>query len=464
MKHFIYLMLTCLAGGALMANTQSNFKDTQIESDWTGQLHEGAMKLTLILHVVQEPSGQLNAKIDCIEQGLSGMPIDTIVMQAQSVKFELKKLKASFEGSFNGDRTEISGIFSQMDQKFPLVFKQGIKSVEALKRPQEPKPPYPYIEEEVSYENKVAGITLSGTLTLPCSKRTFPVVLLIAGSGPNDRDETILGHKPFLVLADHLTRNGIAVLRVDKRGVGKSTGNYDEATTEDFSSDVLAGIEYLKTRKEINFKQIGLIGHSEGGIIAPMIAAKSKDVAFIVMMAGCGVNGEKILYEQGLLIQRALGKSEDEIAKYKQFQEQMFSIVKQESNLEMAEAQLLEIMKNQSEDLPAAKFINSQWFRDFLIYEPTSALKLVKIPVLALNGELDLQVSPKQNLPIIKKALKEGGNKDYTIVQFPQLNHLFQTSKTGSISEYVKIEETIAPKVLNTISEWILDRTVKKEI
>ena len=344
------------------------------------------------------------------------------------------------------------------------------KEVSAPLRPQEPKGAISYDEEEVKYSNLTADVTLAGTLTLPRSGKPSPAVLLIAGSGPIDRDETVFGHKPFLVLADHLTKQGIAVLRVDKRGVGQSTGNYDVSTTEDFAADVLAGVEYLKTRKEVDAEQIGLIGHSEGGLIAPMIAVKSNDVAFIVLMAGAGVTGEATLYAQEALISRAMGVTEEQISHQLDFQKQVLSVIKNESDLEKAEKLLREIVAKQLANLPKEeqqtsanvmeaqmKRCNSKWFRYYLTYDPITSLKHLKIPVLVINGELDSQVPPKQNLPVIAKILEEAGNRNYRIIEFPKLNHLFQTCETGSILEYGKIEETIAPVVLDTLSSWILE-------
>jgi pimeloyl-ACP methyl ester carboxylesterase len=339
-------------------------------------------------------------------------------------------------------------------------------------RPQEPKGAILYHEEEVEYSNVRAGVTLSGTLTLPRLGNPSPAVLLIAGSGPNDRDETVFGHKPFLVLADHLTRQGIAVLRVDKRGVGQSTGDYDLATSQDFADDVLAGVEYLKTRIEVDRDQIGLIGHSEGGLIAPMVAVKSNDVAFIVLMAGAGVTGETTVYAQETLISRAMGVAEQQISHQIDFQKEVLSVIINEPDLEKADILLREIIAKQLVKLPEeeqqasadvmeaqAKRINSKWFRYYLTYDPITSLKYLKIPVLVINGELDCQVFPKLNLPIIDKALKEAGNQNYKIIEFPKLNHFFQTCESGSILEYGKIEETIAPVVLDTLSDWILETT-----
>ena len=455
---------------------QECIKSSSIVDDWSGVLDVGIVKVTLVLHIQKDSNEQLIATVDTLEQKVNGTSIDLVTFDGGLLKFEIKAASAKFEGLLIKNESEISGQWTQSGQSFPLAFKRGIKTVEALNRPQEPKLPFPYTEEHVSYDSSEAGVTLSGTLTIPTSKNSPPVVLLIAGSGPNDRDETLLGHKPFLIIADHLTRAGIGVLRFDKRGCGKSTGNYKKATSQDFANDVLAGIEYLKTRKELNSNQIGLIGHSEGGLIAPIVAAKSKDVAFIVLMAGTGVNGEEILYEQSALTQRAVGETEKNINQCREFLKQIIGAVKKESDPQIAGEHLQKIAKNYMTTLEGtqenvtlemlesqAAHINSEWFRYFLTFEPTTALKQVQVPVLALNGELDLQVPPKQNLPPISQALKEGGNKDFTIVELPNLNHLFQTCDTGSIKEYAKIEETISPSVLNLITEWVLERTAQKK-
>jgi pimeloyl-ACP methyl ester carboxylesterase len=260
-------------------------------------------------------------------------------------------------------------------------------------------------------------------------------------------------------------------LRVDDRGVGGSTGDISRATSEDFAGDVLAGIEYLKTRKEINPKQIGLIGHSEGGLIAPMVAVQSPDVAFIILMAGTGLTGEEILYLQAALIARAAGAAEETIAINRKIQQQMFNIAKQQTDDAVAEVQiqkalnelLAELPQDQKKVFEAAleaqkgqiKSVLNPWFRFFISYDPKPTLSKVKCPVLAINGEKDLQVPPKENLQAIEQALKAGGHKDFVVKELPSLNHLFQLAQTGAPSEYSSIEETISPLALKTISDWI---------
>jgi pimeloyl-ACP methyl ester carboxylesterase len=356
-----------------------------------------------------------------------------------------------------------------------LIGEEHMLQTNQKNRYQEPKLPFPYLVEEVSYGN--SEISLSGTLTLPRTTGPYPAVILIHGSSALDRDETILGHKPFLVLSDHFTRHGIAVLRFDKRGVGKSTGIYDNATIEDFCYDVAKGVEYLKSRPEIIKNQIGLVGHSEGGIIAPMLAAKSNDVAFIVLMAGTGVNGEEIFCEQGRLLHRGNRVDEEMIAIDTQVRKIFTGIVKKETNCDVAKEQIHEALakflsgltENEktwvkihsvlTEEL--IKRFNSPWGHFYFPYEPSTALRHITIPTLVLNGDLDLVVSPKQNLPFIDEALKEAGNKDYTIIELPKLNHAFQTCEIGSWDEYEQTEETIAPSALNIMTDWILERTIK---
>jgi uncharacterized protein len=292
---------------------------------------------------------------------------------------------------------------------------------------------------------------------------------LITGSGPQNRDEEILGHKPFLVIADHLTRNGIAVLRYDDRGVYQSSGDFASATTRDLADDVNSAVAYLKTRTDV--KQIGLIGHSEGGVIAPMVAAENSAVDFIVMLAGTGVNGAEILLLQQELIGRAEGLSEKDLAKNKVANKKIYSIILAAKDQTDAKKKLEKHLKNKknhpanSSEMPEKQFVKyiidtytSLWMFYFIRLEPRVALEKVTCPVLAVNGSKDLQVDAGQNLPPIKTALEKAGNKDVTIKEYVGLNHLFQECETGAVSEYVKIEQTFSPQVLEDIPTWILHR------
>jgi uncharacterized protein len=441
---------------------------SKLEGVWLGTLKVGVQELRLGFSVVATPS-KLTATLNSLDQGVDGVPVQEVTEKDGAVHFGLPSIKATFEGKLNKDGTEIVGEWMQ-GTTFPLTLKR-VSKLPTAKRPQEPKRPFPYREEEITYENKKAKVKFAGTLTLPKGDGPFPAVVMITGSGPQNRDEELLGHKPFLVIADYLTRRGIAVVRVDDRGVGGSTGDNDSSTTADFAEDALAGVEFLKGRKEIDDKHIGLIGHSEGGLVGPLAASTSKDVAFVVMLAGPGLPGDEILIEQNKLILKAAGASQDAIDRQLKWLSMALPIIKQEEDAKVADKRIRAEMAKWKEaagekDKAMADFVNTRekavgtlntkWFRFFLSYDPRPALRKVQCPVLALNGEKDLQVPSKANLDAVAMALKEGGNKDYTVKEFPGLNHLFQTCKTGGIQEYGSIEETMAPVVLETMGDWIL--------
>lgn len=458
---------------------KAGFSNKDIEGVWQGVLKVQGMELRIVFKIFRQSDGMLTATMDSPDQGAKDIPVEEVTFKNGNLRMEVKSARGIFEGKVNEDFSSIEGNWKQSGMTLPLVLKH-IKKAPEIKRPQEPKKPYPYMEEEVTYKNKKARVKLAGTLTLPSGKGPFPAVLLITGSGAEDRNETVFGHRPFLVISDYLTRRGIAVLRVDDRGVGGSTGSTAQSTSEDFAGDVLAGVKYLKSRKEINPKEIGLIGHSEGGIIASMVAAQSSDIAFIVLMAGPGIPGDSLLLLQSAAIDKASGTGEKEIKKDNNLQRQIYDVVKNEKDNKIAEKRLKKIMRNavaglskeERASMPEKdieKNINAEikrvltpWFRFFLTYDPRPTLMKVKCPVLAINGEKDLQVPPKENLYAIKEALEEGGNKHCTVKELPKLNHLFQSAKTGLPTEYAKIEETISPSVLKLITDWILEKTQEK--
>ena len=473
-KIFVLLIIFSFSTLSLLASVQQQNNLQAIEGIWEGKIEVFGTELTIVCHISVTPEGSLIATIDSPDQGVTGIPVEQITLKEDNLSLQIPSIGGSFQGKVNEDLTLIEGAWQQLGTSFNLSLHRVEKS-KGIIRPQEPKKPYPYNEEEVKYENKAAGITLAGTLTLPDGEGLFPAVVLISGSGPQDRDEAFVGHRPFQVLADYLTRQGIAVLRFDDRGVGGSEGNFDLATSEDLATDVLAGIAYLKNREEINTKQIGLIGHSEGGLIAPMVAVHSSDVGFIVLMAGPGLRGEEILYLQSALISKAAGASEEEIIRNRRFNERVYTLIKEEENQGIVAEQLYQVLMDYFNELSEEEkdkigdieaYINvqmqsllSSWFRYFLIYDPAPTLSKVKCPVLAINGEKDLQVPPSENLSAIEEALIEGGNKDFVIKEFSDLNHLFQAAETGSPDEYARIEETISSEVLKYIRDWILAHT-----
>ncbi len=468
-KSMIFMGVLVFAAGMLIVSCAK--KEKSIEGIWLGSLKIGNVKLQIVLNVKKEQDGTWKATMDSPDQGAKDIPVDVFTYEKGQMHAEVKISAAVFDGTMAEDGTTMQVTLKQGGGEFPLEMKK-VEEAPKVVRFQDPKKPYPYLEEEVSYANPAAGITLAGTLTKPKEGDPFPAVVLITGSGAQDRNEEVMGHRPFLVLADYLTRRGIAVLRVDDRGVGGSTGKIADATSEDFAGDVLAGVNFLKGRSDINPEKIGLIGHSEGGIIAPICASRSKDVAFIVLMAGTGLTGEQILYLQSALIAKANGATDEDVARNRKEQEQIFSLVKKEKDEAVLKQKLTALLKemlakrSQKEkkalgnlDLYIKNQVRSstsRWFRYFLTYDPKTALRKVICLVLAIDGEKDLQVPPKENLAAIEDALKEAGNTHYTIKLLPGLNHLFQKAQTGSPTNYARIAETINPEALKTIGDWIL--------
>jgi hypothetical protein len=461
MKSFFLLLLISLSANSIKAQ--------DVTGQWNGMVNIQGMNLRIVFHITKTDSG-FTSTMQSPDQGNITIPVSKTSFENGKLSIEIQRISFQYDGELKGD--SIVGIFKQSGLQLPMnLTRKEIAKVVKL-RPQEPKKPYPYISDEVTFKNEKANVTLAGTLTLPEKGSNFSVAILITGSGPQNRDEELLGHKPFLVISDYLTRNGIAVLRYDDRGVAKSTGDFKAATTADFATDVESAIAYLKTRKEINKKEIGLIGHSEGGVIAPMVAARSKDVAFIVMLAGTGIPGDKLLLLQQELIAKADGASEEELEKSLKINAELYKLVINSKNEKKLEGDLSAVVKKSidSDDfikVPAGTteeaFINATikplttpWMQYFIKYDPAPALSKVKCPVLVLNGSHDLQVPPSANLPAIEKALKKGGNKNVTVMELPGLNHLFQESKTGAPSEYADIEQTFSPLALDAMTKWIL--------
>jgi fermentation-respiration switch protein FrsA (DUF1100 family) len=455
-----FLVLTMLTACALCpALAQDAAQAADITGTWLGTLNAGTVRLRIAFHITATPKGY-SATMDSLDQGAKGLPVASVTCEGAKLMMTMPTLGAKFEGTVAEGAASTHGTFLQGGVALPLTLRR-LKDGTPLEplRPQEPKPPYPYTMEDVTYENKAAGFALAGTLTIPRGRGPFPAALLVTGSGPQNRNEEIMGHKPFLVLSDYLTRRGIVVLRTDDRGIGRSGGQFGTATTADFATDAEAGVAYLATRAEVDPHRIGLIGHSEGGIIAAMVAAERPAVAFIVMMAGTGVPGETVLVEQVRMLARASGQSKEEADKAAANEHKVIGSVMEGRDTATIEKTISDLSNGKIPEGQLAaqvKSLTSPWFRYFLAYDPASALKKVKCPVLALDGSRDLQVSPEQNLTAIRSALEEGGNENVETDEFPGLNHLFQTATTGLPKEYGQIEETIAPSVLRKIATWIL--------
>ena len=408
--------------------------------------------------------------IDIPAQGAKGLPLSEIHVaeadEGMRVKFSIRGVPGNptFDGTLQDG--VINGTFSQGGVTFGFRLSREIVSDPV--RPQEPKPPFPYQIEEVAFQN--GDINLAGTLTVPQGDGPFPAVLLISGSGLQDRDETVFGHKPFWVLADHLSRAGIAVLRVDDPGIGKSTPHPEPPTTADFATDVEAGVTFLKRDDRIG--TVGLIGHSEGGIIAAIVASRRDDIGFVVLMAGPGVPGAELLLKQNERIFDGMGIVGERKETLLTLLDRLFTTLTSDMTEDEMRQQVDEIVRKQFEinGIPPAQQDETQvqaaveqvlnpWMRYFLAFDPRPALEATRVPVLALNGELDVQVDAEQNLTAIDAALEKGGNHNVTLHRLPKHNHLFQRAKTGLINEYAVIEETISPEVLDLIRDWIVSVT-----
>ncbi len=453
----ILSLLLLFVTGFLCAGAQP------VTGQWQGVLNVQKVQLPLVWHI-QQKGDTLSASLDSPLQGAKGIPVDTARFVNNLLELKINLLKASFSGRLEGD--SISGTFTQMGQSFPLVLKKG--APKAPERPQTPKPPFDYKVDEISFINPKEGNTLAGTLTTPLNKKQFPVVVLITGSGAQDRDETIFDHKPFWVIADHLTKNGIGVIRLDDRGVGGSSKGSETATSADFATDISAAVDFLISR---GYKNIGLLGHSEGGMIAPIVAATNKNVKFIISMAGPGIAIEKLMLQQTFDVAKSMGASDLEAAEKAGINKGLYDFVKTYQGANFENDFRLKIEKaleaaDDTKNLPPAqkqtiinqqvKIIASPWFRYFLNSNPPDYISKLKIPVLAINGNKDVQVNGEQNIAGWQASLKKARNKNFETRVLPGLNHLFQEAKTGSVDEYATINQTIAPQVLELITQWIL--------
>jgi dipeptidyl aminopeptidase/acylaminoacyl peptidase len=437
----VLLMLLLLLGLLFQVFGQTPAKD--FEGSWQGTLDVGGTKLRLALTITKSDAGTYSGKLDSLDQNAT-IPIDTITVKEDAVRFEIKEPAIVYEGSLNKERTELTGTFSQGGQQFPLTFKRS-ETATATPTPTPkptPKPDYsapadaPYIAEDVLVKTP-AGHTLGGTLTLPkeaSSKKPVSAIVTVTGSGPQDRDENIglQGFRPFRQLADALGRRGIAVLRMDDRGTGSSGGTFKGSTSADFAEDVRAGLSYLRTRPEIRADRLAVLGHSEGAIIAPMVAEKEPTLRAIVLLAGIAQPGRTALHFQ------------------------LKNLIEHNTKLtpEARDSQIAEIPKRIDAMMAA-----DPWMKFFLTYDPAPTMRRVKTPVLILTGSRDQQALP-EHVALQEAAFKEGGNKDVTARVLPDLNHLFVQDTDGFPGNYGKLPPPVMMRddAVAMIAEWLSQR------
>ncbi|MBW1297229.1 alpha/beta hydrolase family protein [Aquimarina litoralis] len=429
-----------------------------IVGDWKGTVDIRGNKLDIGFHIKKSDT-TYSTTLDILAQGLSGAEANKTTFKDSSLYISFSNLKLEYEGKLS-EAGEIIGNFKQGGFPIPLNLKRGAVS---LNRPQEPKAPFSYYSEEITFGNISDDIQLKGTLTLPKKEGNFPLVVIVSGSGPQNRDGEMFGHKPYYVIADHLTKNGIAVFRFDERGVGESEGDFAKLTIEVSSSDVIAAIDYLKTRKEINTSKIGLIGHSIGGIVAPKVAAEISTVGFLVLLAAPGVPGDQLMLSQKAAFEKDMGLNEIQIQQGLQIVKEAYDIIKTANlnNLALKDS-IHSYYKNkygalfpENQRKALVQQITSYEVASFIKSKPSEYLEKIKIPVLALNGDKDLQVLSKENLSGIKTSLDKAGNTNVELMELKNLNHLFQESDRGSIGEYAEIEQTFSPVALDILTKWI---------
>jgi len=447
----------CAAG--LLVATPLQAQD-RFAGTWGGELDAGVAQLRLVLHV-EAGDGGYTAAMDSPDQGAFGIRASDVTTKGDSLIVEFADIAGQYAAAIDAEGGSLSGTWSQGGQMFPLVLEKG--EPEQVRRPQNPDAPFPYLEEEVRFAGGTDGVELAGTLTLPATGGPHPAAILLSGSGPQDRNEEIFQHKPFLVLADYLTRRGIAVLRYDDRGVAGSTGEFATATTRDFAADAEAALAYLRTRADIQPGAIGFVGHSEGGLVAPLVASRAP-VAWIVMIAGPGLPGDSILALQVDALNEAAGMPAAQRAAANSLQRRLMDVAVSDREPVAAREEITRLLRAEMPGLAEeqahaqAAALTSEWMRGFLRHDPRPVLRELTIPVLAVNGGNDLQVLARPNLAAIESALAEAGNEDLSTVELEGLNHLLQTSETGLVTEYGRIEETIAPIALQTIGDWIAAR------
>ncbi|WP_334162087.1 alpha/beta hydrolase family protein [Phenylobacterium sp.] len=426
--------------------------------EWHGVLSAMGAELRIGVVIETGPDG-LTGHLTSPDQGPMKLPLAEVRMQGGRLAFKVPSVRGRYEGAWDVARGAWSGTWTQV-QPLPLVLRKGPVPAAVRNRPQVPAKPYPYREEEVAFDS-LGGARLAGTLTLPQGPGPFPAAVLISGSGPQDRDETLAGHKPFLVLADHLTRQGVAVLRYDDRGFAKSTGDLATAAAAEFVADAEAAVAFLRGRAEIAPDRIGLVGHSEGGVVAPLVAGKDPRIAYVVMLAGPGVPLGELLAAQRKAVYGVGGAPPERVERAQAVLARADAAVLAASDFQTVKREVAALLTAELGAPPEAAAMQAglmatPWYRWIIGYDPRPALSRVRQPVLAVNGEKDLQVLPGQNLPAIREALK--GNPDVTVLEFPGLNHLFQTAATGSPTEYARIEETFAPAALKVVGDWIVAR------
>lgn len=455
--HRGFWMGSLIAAAAVSAACGSG-ADRDFEGTWLGTLTADGESTRMVFNLSRGPDRAYAGTMDLPDQGLIGQPIDEVTVDGSHVVLALTAVQASYTGTMSADGLSLEGTVAVPGTLYPLRVEKQPGPLD-YRRPQDPVPPFPYRSRDVTFVNSEAGVTLAGTLTWPEGPGPFKTVVLISGSGAQNRNSELANHRPFLVLSDALTRAGIATLRYDDRGFAASTGDHAAATSVDFAGDARAAVQFLRQQSDFPVAAVGLVGHSEGGLIAPMAADGNADVGFLVLLAAPSIPGDQLLLSQARAIGAANGVPPSEIEATEQLSRRLYACFFETPEPRALEAKLRTVLgaegiDGEDQDALIARLI-VPWMRFYVTYDPMPVLRRTSIPLLALNGSLDLQVLAELNLPPIEEALAEAGNSRTTVQKLDGLNHLFQHAGDGSPTEYVKLPETLAAEVLTLVVNWI---------
>jgi pimeloyl-ACP methyl ester carboxylesterase len=449
-------LLAAVSIAAAIAPVQAAAAAPDLAGVWEGRISVGGQSIRIVFRV--DAAG--NAVMDSPDQGARNIAVDRPTVEGGVVRFVVPVIGGRFEGARSGDGQTLTGTLSQGGATLPLVLTRTAATATLAARPQTPVPPFPYRSEPVAFDNPAApGVRLAGTLTLPEGAGPFPAAILVTGTGPQDRDETIEGHRSFAIWADALTRRGVAVLRYDDRGVAGSTGNFGAATGVDFASDVRAVFDGLVARPDIDPARVGLIGHSEGAVFSYLAMDDGLRPAWLVTLAGPAVSGAEIITEQSRLIATASGAPAEAVESMVARQRLLMAAIVANADDGEAVRREVEAVALASGAPPEAAtrtagVMSNAWYRGYVAYDPGDSIRAIRVPLLAVYGGKDLQVPADQNAPVVSRL-----RPDAEVVVLPGLNHLFQPAETGLMAEYGQIETTLDPSVIRTVVDWVAARS-----
>ncbi len=456
MRKILYLFIICFHFSCSHAQT--------FDGSWKGEVEVSGQKLLLVFNIQKDSAGKWNGTFESPMQTAQKFAINQIRIEQDSIWMDVKTIGLVYAGFLDRDKDVMKGVMKQGPFESAMILVRSENEQSGLSRKQDVFPPYSYTEEEVQFKNSAGNALLTGSLTYPKSGGPFPAVVLVNGSGQQNRDSEVFGHRPFKVLADHLTKNGFAVLRYDDRGVGGSKGEVNLATTIDFASDANAAVDFLSKKTNINGEKIGIIGHSEGALIAEIVASESNKVKYIALLSGPVIKGDSLLILQSYALGKVGGLSETALDANKANNRKLYNILLEDESPKVLAASLEEELIHQNNGNPLTPDMKiklspmmSPWFRTFLRIDPAYYLKQVKVPIFASFGGKDVQVPANENIYCLQRL--HLNTTDVTIKDYPNLNHLFQNAQTGKIEEYFENSESFNEQLMDDLTKWLKLKT-----